>query len=522
VTEGAWAADDERPLRTIVRNVGTRYLSVAVEMLLGLITLPFNLYHLGPEAYGLWMLTAGVTIHFSILDLGYGGAMVKFIAQYRAHRDTEALNEIASTLFFLFAALGAVAYLVTIGLAFNLEHVFRITHAQAQVGKWILLIIGVNVALNFPFSVYGGVTSGFQRFDVNNMVAIVSNAAVAAVNVAIILMGFGLVPLVAGTTLVRVITYFVYRRNSFLVFPALRIRPALFRRGRLREVTGFSVYASIIDWANKLNYELDEVVIGVFLGAAPVAAWAVADRIISGTQRLTNQGNAVLFPVVVDSDATQRIGRLQRVLLEGTRLSLATVLPIALVLLVLADPLVRAWVGPKMIAAVPVMQLLAVAVSLRVGNATSTTLLKGGGQVRYVAMVNIVAGLVNLVLSAALVRPFGLVGVAIGTVIPVAGASILVLFPAACRRVDLPIGFALHRAVWPALWPALVSGVGLEALRLYAGDSLWLLFAGGAAAGLCYVALFVAAVGRQDREQYTEKFWEIIGGKRRLAPATGL
>jgi O-antigen/teichoic acid export membrane protein len=63
-------------------------LSVVAELLLGVITLPFNLHHLGAEAYGLWMLTAGLTIHFSILDLRYGGAMVKFIAQYRAHKDT--------------------------------------------------------------------------------------------------------------------------------------------------------------------------------------------------------------------------------------------------------------------------------------------------------------------------------------------------------------------------------------------------------------------------------------------------
>src|SRR5262249_35870878 len=85
VTRADWG--DDRPLRTIARNVATRYLSVAAEMATGLITLPFNLHHLGAEAYGLWMLTAGVTIHFSILDLGYGGAMVKFIAQYRAFKD---------------------------------------------------------------------------------------------------------------------------------------------------------------------------------------------------------------------------------------------------------------------------------------------------------------------------------------------------------------------------------------------------------------------------------------------------
>jgi O-antigen/teichoic acid export membrane protein len=486
-------------------------------MLIGLVTLPFNLHHLGAEAYGLWMLTAGVTIHFSILDLGYGGAMVKFIAQYRAFKDSQALNEIASTLFFLFAAFGVLAYAVTAGLAFNLEHVFRITSAQAEIGKWILLIIGINVAINFPFSVYGGVTSGFQRYDINNMVAIVSNLMVAAVNIAIVLMGYGLITLVAATSLVRFVTYFVYRRNAYKVYPALQVRPSLFRRGRLREVTGFSVYSSVIDWANKLNYELDELVIGVFMGAAPVAAWAVADRIISGTQRLTNQGNAVLFPVVVDADATHQIGRLQQVLIEGTRLSLATVLPMAVVLLVLAYPLVTAWVGVKMLVAAPVIQILAVAVALRVGNATSTTLLKGAGQVRRVAMVNIVTGIVNLAMSAALVGPFGLIGVAVGTLVPVAVASICVLFPEACRRVELSVLDAFRRAVWPATWPAVATGVALTALRQYLVPGILGVVEGAAVASVIYLALFVIAVGRRDREQYTTRLWQLVGKRDLMA-----
>jgi O-antigen/teichoic acid export membrane protein len=369
--------------------------------------------------------------------------------------------------------------------------------------------------------VYGGVSSGFQRYDINNMVAIGSNLMVAAANVAVVLMGYGLLTLVAATSLVRFITYFIYRYNAYKVFPGLRIRPASFRKDRLREVTGFSVYSSIIDWANKLNYELDEVVIGIFLGPAPVAVWAVAERIISGTQRLTNQGNAVLFPVVVDSEATQRIGRLQKIMIEGTRLSLATVLPIALVLVVLADPLIRVWIRKEEImAAVPIIQILAFAVALRVGNATSTTLLKGAGHIRNVAFVNIGTGVVNLILSSLLIGPFGLPGVAVGTLIPVAVSSIFILFPMACRRVDLAVGYAFRRAVFPATWPALVVGAVLFLSSRFTPGGAWFIVAEAAAAGLLYLALFVVAVGRHDREQYTAKIWELAGRKRDLAPAT--
>jgi len=518
MSDAAGLAPDDRPFRTIVRNVATRYLSVAIEIVLGLITLPFNLHHLGTDAYGLWMLTAGITIHFSILDLGYGGAMVKFVAQYRAHRDARALNEIASTLFYLFTAFGLVAYLVAAGLAFNLGHVFALTPAQAAVGKWILLIVVVYVAMNFPFSVYGGVSSGFQRYDINNWVAIVCNSLVAITNIAVVLMGFGLVTLVAATTIVRVAMLIVYRHNAYRVFPKLEIRPGLFRASRLREVTGFSVYSSIIDWANKLNYELDEVVIGVFLGATPIAVWAVADRIISGIQRLTNQANAVLFPVVVDCDARQHTGRLQRLLVEGTRVSLGSVVPMAVLLIVLGDQIVRLWVGPAMTTVTPVLQILAVAVALRVGNSTSTTLLKGAGRVRYVAMVNIVAGICNLVLSAILIQPLGLPGVAIGTLVPIAAASIFVLFPAACRRAQLPLAEAFRRAVWPPVWPAIVSGVTLEVLRRGSGTSVALLVGDAALATVLYVVLFIVAIGPRDREHYLAKVSDLMRRNRNLAP----
>ena len=69
----------------------------------------------------------------------------------------------------------------------------------------MLLIIGIYVALNLPFSVYGGVISGFQRYDVNNSMAIVISIVVALINVGVLLGGYGLVTLVAATTVVRVL-----------------------------------------------------------------------------------------------------------------------------------------------------------------------------------------------------------------------------------------------------------------------------------------------------------------------------
>jgi O-antigen/teichoic acid export membrane protein len=516
--EGTWAPGRERQIVTVARNVSTRYLAIIAETVIGLVMLPFNLTHLGTAEYGLWVLLGSITVHFSVLDLGYAGALVKFMAQYRAHRNARALNEIASTLFFVFSAIGLVAYSVAVVVAFNLGHIFKLTPEQAEVGKWILLIIAVHISLNFPFSVFGGVISGFQRYDANNMVAIVSSIAVAVVNAAVLLAGRGLIALVAATTCVRVIAYFVYRTNAYRIFPELQIRWSLFRRSRLSEVTGFSIYSSIIDWANKLNYQLDELVIGALMGSSAVAVWAPAERIITGTQRLTNQLNGVLFPVIVDSDASQQKVRLQQILLQGTRLSLVMVVPISAALILLADPLIHAWLGPKkapaMAGCVPIIQILSVAVAIRVGNATGNTVLKGAGEHRMLAFVNLATGVANLAMSVLLLPRFGLVGVAVGTLVPIAFTAAFILYPASCRRVGLPLGHAITHSVLPAVWPAFVVGLVLAATRHISSGTLLAVVVQAIGGGILYLALFyVVAIGRHDRALYRGKVMELIGGR---------
>ena len=78
----SWAHVQGGQLVTVVRNVGTRYLAIATETLIGLIMLPFNLSHLGAAEYGLWVLLGSLTVHFSTLELGYGSGLVKFAAQF--------------------------------------------------------------------------------------------------------------------------------------------------------------------------------------------------------------------------------------------------------------------------------------------------------------------------------------------------------------------------------------------------------------------------------------------------------
>jgi O-antigen/teichoic acid export membrane protein len=514
-SDAIWGTDD-RQLATVARNVGTRYMAIILDALIGLVLLPFNVHHLGQSAYGLWMLTASLTTYFSVLDLGFGGSIVKFIAQYRAKRDVQGLNDIASTLFVIFTVMGVIGYATFLVLAFNIQRVFSLAPEQLSTGRTLLLIIGVYVSTGLPFSIFGGVINGFQRYDLNNVVGVGSSVVVAAVNVVMLLAGASLVQLVMVTTTLRIATYFLYRLNAYRVFPALRIQPSRFQWSRVRELTSFSVYVSIIDWSNKLNYSIDAIVIGAYISSAAVALWTVPQRLAEMLQRLTNQLNGVLFPVVVDSDAGNRPERLRAIFIQGTRLSLISVVPLAAAMFLLMDPLIRAWVGPKFAESIVVAQILIVVVAIRVGNATATTVLKGAGQHRLLAFTNAGTAIANVVLSLLWIRHYGLIGQAMGTLLPVAFSAGVILWPAACRRVNVGLFMSFREAVWPTLWPIVAMAIVVVPLREALPARLWAVALAGAVGAVIYLTTFVAlGVKRSERQMYMSKINELIAARRR-------
>jgi O-antigen/teichoic acid export membrane protein len=518
--------DTSKPIsqiRLIFRNVSVNYLVTGTELLIGLFMLPFNVAHLGQSAYGLWVLAASVTVYFSMLDMGYGVAQVRFAAHYRAKRDTEALNQIASTMFCVFTAVGLAAYTIAVVIALNLESFFRLTADQATTGRGVLLMVSAYVALGFPFSVFGGIVNGFQRTYLNGIVAFITAVVVALVNVLVLRAGYGLFELVAATTSVRILSYFGYALNAYRVFPALRIRLKSFSWVRLREVTGFSVFILLIDLANKLNYSTDTIVIGIFLSTVAVAVWAVAQRLIEIVQRITDQLNSALFPVVVDSSTIQHTERLQKILLQGTRLSLAMVVPLATGLALLARPAVITWVGADFAGSIPIIHVLSIAVAIRVGNATSSMILKGSGEHRLLAIANIVMAVSNLLLSLLLVQWYGLIGVAVGTLLPLMAVSLLVVFPAACRRVQMRRSEVIRKAVWPATWPALImAGFLLMTRNIF--DTGWTrLFVQTATAGTIYVGLFLRfAISESERDWYFTHIRRLINPRSPVGSGTEL
>jgi hypothetical protein len=95
-------------------------------------------------------------------------------------------------------------------------------------------------------------------------------------------------------------------------------------------------------------------------------------------------------------------------------------------------------------------------------------------------------------------------------------AAAFVLFPAACRRVGVPVMDAVRQAVWPAV----MAGAFLWATRPLVPAGLLPAACQLAVSCLIYEALFFAfAISREERTFYRANLLRLVGRYRNLPAA---
>jgi hypothetical protein len=110
------------------------------------------------------------------------------------------------------------------------------------------------------------------------------------------------------------------------------------------------------------------------------------------------------------------------------------------------------------------------------------------------------------------VRTHGLLGVAIGTLVPIVGVGALVVFPAGCRRLAVPIGRALREAIWPAVWPVAVMAGFSVATAPFVGVTLVQVSLHMAATAAVYGLTFaLLAVSSGERRFFMARAKQLLG-----------
>lgn len=287
----------------IAWNMAANTAGVAVNMLTGLLVMPFLIQELGALTYGLWSLIGSLTGYLGVLDFGVRPAVGRLIAAYRARGELEQINAVTSTAAALLSGVGVVVLLATF-LAISLfPLLFPVPPERASDVSHALMIIGLTVAVSFPCSVIDGMLWGYERFD---LMSAVDAGTVLARMILIFALVRSAAPLTTLASIVFAVNVSGAILKGFLCFRIerrFRISSGHFRKGKISEILSYGSWISLITWSKTLTPQIVLAIIGHALGTAAVTSFAVGRQLVTYSDVFTNSATQVMAPRAIAAHA---------------------------------------------------------------------------------------------------------------------------------------------------------------------------------------------------------------------------
>ena len=491
------------------------YVAQAAGGVAALVITPLLVHHLGRSAFGLWILASTVIGYFELFEVGFGATTLKLIAEDAYVRPSRAVRTLNTSLAVL-VPLGIVALGLALVIALMSPFIFRVPQGLHNQAVVLFALLALGLAVSIPGDTFGGALQGFQRWDLLSTANTLLIIVTAAVSVAVVLGHGGLVLLAATTTAASIAFHGVRWAMLRRIFPEARLRPGLVDRSRLGLMARMSGWFVVNDVANTITSTSDLVVVSVIFGVRTAAVYAIGFKLAQVATNARGAFTGMLFPHASATARNEGPEALRAIAADGTRIGLLASLAPALILVMLASPGIRAWVGPGYEQSARVLMVLVAAFAVSSLVAPMASVLYGAGRIRTMSLIACANAMSNLGLSILLAHVIGPVGVAVGTL----GGALLIWLPGVLimgRRVLGVTPLQLARtSVTPHILPAGAAAAVLFALRtVIAGSIAGLVLTAGAAVAVYGAGYLLVGATRSERRRARELALRILPGRQR-------
>ena len=483
--------------RRLAGNVIWNWSGMVATMLTGFVVAPYLLHHLNTAVYGIWILIASMSGYFGLLDLGVRGSVGRYIAYYRARNEQHQINATLSTAITILSGVALLTLLATWVVLAVFFHLFEVPPEYVATTRLAIIIMGVNLAITFPVSVFDGVLWGYERFDLINIIDI-PTAIARMVLTFWLVKGPQDILLLAWITLgYTVANELVKMLLCFRLDRQLRVNVKLFDRKQAQQLYGYGLWQFLLQISRQIGGQVGPLIVGGVIGVATVTPFAFASRLIAYASQFMVAATGVLTPLATVLHAQADGEGERRLFMEGGKWCTAFATYITLGMLLLGGPLLHLWVRDPTVAseAAAILMVVTLGEMLAMSQWLTYSIILGKARHRALALASLVEGIIAVAGGALAASRWGVMGVAVvfaaaafacrGVFQVVYSCGVVqvgvlryvmqaVLWPMAVGMIP---GAILAGMIWwhmPQRWSEL-AGYGVGFSLLFWGSTLWLL-----------------------------------------------
>ncbi len=498
--------------RQFAKNLTSNWAVYGASAVISFFLMPYILGKIGQAALGIWILVGSFSGYLGLFDFGIGYAVVRYVARFQRTGEPQQRNEVVATAFYLASILSGIVLIATFLIMYNAVTLFNIPPELAASSRWVILLIGVTIAVGFPLSVFSeALSGGLWRFDLFNIVAMFMAVARVVLTVLFLELGWGLVGLGLAALIVSAGGYFWRAGMLFRLLPDLSIHPRLFSYKVIRMIGGYSFFSFILVLSGRIAFYSDSFIVGYFRGVVDVAVFGIAVKLTEYLRQLIFTMTRLFSPVAARYDPEADRASLKRLFYDGSRLNLLFSLPLSIILFFWGGTFVRLWVGDEFTYSETILQILLIGHVLSFTQGIGGEILLGVGRHRRFAVLSLISAAVNIALSIVLIGPLGLSGVAWGTTLPLALLSLGYVPAATLKLVGGKPAEFLRRVIGPALLAVLAPAI-MVVFTAHLIDGFWRFALLAAAAAALYIpGAYFFGLTRSEKAVLSEAGGRILG-----------
>jgi len=143
--------------KQFLKNVGSSWFSLGVNVLVGVFLSPFIMHRLGDTAFGIWVSDLFHHGYFGIFDLGISTSVIRYVSKYTATGETDKL---ARYVIPVWPATAQSAYSAWLPLSCSASTLIGSSKFRRECTgrpELLLLLVGGSVSLGFPLGISIGI-----------------------------------------------------------------------------------------------------------------------------------------------------------------------------------------------------------------------------------------------------------------------------------------------------------------------------------------------------------------------------
>lgn len=504
------------PVNQLKAGVVLNYVVIFLNTIVGLLYTPYMLRMMGQSEYGLYSLVASVIAYLTVLDLGFGNAIVRYTAKFRAEKKTEEQYEMFGMFFLLYLVIGIIAFGIGLGLYFNVDTLFGNTMTTVELGRAriMMLLLVANLAFTFPMSIWGSIIQAYEDFVFQKSLNIFRIILNTAVMICLLHFGYKAVAMVVVQTIFNVLTLvvnFIYCRRKLNIHIYFRFKH--FHWGFLKEVAIYSFWIFLNAIMDRVYWSTGQFVLGAMVGTAAVAVFAIAIQLEGMYMQFSTAISSVFLPKVTAMVATNRSRKeISDLFIRTGRIQYIVLAYILSGFIIFGRQFIELWAGAYYSDAYIISLLFFIPLTVPLIQNLGITILQARNEMKFRSVLYIIIALVSLAMQIVLTRYFGGIGCAMGVSGALVVGQILIMNVYYRHRQDLDIKTFWKEISKMSIIPIVLIFSSMLVIRhFFALDSWGKLILGIAAFSLVYIPLFFRfSMTDDERNLFISMFHKIF------------